>query len=339
MGGISKRYQGSKYLDIEVYIEMVKAAIDADSLPIFTSLQGDLYTEFLEECSHFLRFDILRSTVLPGYEVYFKMLLQNRSYEDALDFFYPTPAPGHTILQRAAWFGEIHIVELMLLKQPLLLNVCGRELIRESPFIEYPIQLAAKANRLGVIKVMVPFLTKSKVDVTISGNSNTALTYAIKNQNLEMVRVLLDAGADITLGGANNPPKDPGDMLRNTSLPIPDELNFPLLQLMKDPNVDILDLFIAKRHKDLLFALERFRIDENLSAYYNPWLVFNQGVTQEAHGSPQLSLYSKRVGTVLGPYWTMYQMIKHAIPMTRPGILPGSDYNISQEFLDFFCIC
>ncbi|KAF3215461.1 hypothetical protein TWF679_003980 [Orbilia oligospora] len=198
-------------------------AIDSDSLEILKSLQSKKYDEFISMFTIATKFKLLHSVAKVGKAQCFKVLMSRHA--GGLTGTHPE---YQSLIQRASEIGEVEIVEMCLQRQSSMR-------LRSQKDHLYPIQIAAKYNHLNVIKAMMPYVDENNVDLVGPHATNTALAYAIKNQNIEMVQILLDAGARPTL-------------LPDVSKPynLDAEGNgYPCYQFAMNPNLDVFDILLA----------------------------------------------------------------------------------------------
>ncbi|KAF3255310.1 hypothetical protein TWF192_002667 [Orbilia oligospora] len=213
----------SKYFSPADYERLVKIAIDSDSLEILKSLQSKKYDEFISMFTIATKFKLLHSVAKVGKAQCFKVLMSRHA--GGLTGTHPE---YQSLIQRASEIGEVEIVEMCLQRQSSMR-------LRSQKDHLYPIQIAAKYNHLNVIKAMMPYVDENNVDLVGPHATNTALAYAIKNQNIEMVQILLDAGARPTL-------------LPDVSKPynLDAEGNgYPCYQFAMNPNLDVFDILLA----------------------------------------------------------------------------------------------
>ncbi|KAK6519478.1 hypothetical protein TWF281_003312 [Arthrobotrys megalospora] len=224
----------SKYFRLEDYESMIRKSISANSLAILAALLGDEYLDFIQSLSIDTQFDLLHSVTEVGKADYFRVLLLR--YEFGLNGKHPERP---SIIQKACEIGEVDIVKMCLRRHSDLR-------LRSQINRLYPIQIAAKFNHLSVVNAILNFTDdKNIVDVVPPYCRDTALTYAVKNQNVEMVDFLLDKGASFWVSNG----QDRQFTLGPTGVE-PEELNTPLLQFSITPNVEIAGLFLAKRKRE-----------------------------------------------------------------------------------------
>ncbi|KAF3181215.1 hypothetical protein TWF225_006762 [Orbilia oligospora] len=223
------QFISSKYLSSTDYKALVEIAISYDSLEILRSLQDNKYNEFIQTFSTEAKFILLHSVARVGKAQYFEVLMSR--YAGGLAGTHPD---YQSLIQRVSEIGEAKMVNMCLPHQSSM-----RLRSKKDPL--YPIQIAAKYNHLNVIKAMKQrlFLDENDVDLVAPRAMNTALAYAIKNGNAEMVRILLDAGANLTLK-----PKS-FDRYSIDS----EENGYPCYQFAMNPNLDVFDILLTYKRR------------------------------------------------------------------------------------------
>ncbi|KAK6501857.1 hypothetical protein TWF481_009678 [Arthrobotrys musiformis] len=248
------KFTASKYFDLKHYEAIVRVAATADSPEILDALQDDLYIEFIRDIPAKNRFEILYLTAQVGRSDFFKALMGQRHYRT-----HETPKTHQSIIQRIAEIGEVEMVKEYIHFQRSLQ-------LRSDIDRLYPIQIAAKHNHLNVIEAMMPVVDEKSVDVTVIGALDTALSYAIKNQNAEMARLLLRAGANLGLR--------PGPGRGKSSHP--DGGYYPCLQFVisqsrfpdAQGSTDMFELLVETRREVLLDALTDPTLGESLLEHH-----------------------------------------------------------------------
>ncbi|KAF3934908.1 hypothetical protein ABW19_dt0205838 [Dactylella cylindrospora] len=189
--GGGPRVSETRYLELPWYEAAVNAAILSGSIEISVALQTPSFGFLHAKQTVDSRYFILQSSV--GRSEIFEMLLNYPRYSQILDY---KPKVGPTILQKAAQDGDLKTLRLCLEKGGVVVS-CSEDPMHQL----YPIQLAAKYNHTECVKCIVPYQKNfSKgVDMRAFGNANTALAYAFRNQNSELVHYLLSHGAIITI--------------------------------------------------------------------------------------------------------------------------------------------
>ncbi|KAF3272465.1 hypothetical protein TWF970_009968 [Orbilia oligospora] len=249
------QFISSKYLSSTDYKALVEIAISYDSLEILKSLQGNKYDEFIQTFSTEAKFKLLHSVAKVGKAQYFKVLMSRHAGGLA-----GTHPEYQSLIQRASEIGEVEIVNICLPRQS-----CMR--LRSQKDHLYPIQIATKYNHLNVIKTMMPYVDQDNVDLVAPRATNTALAYAIKNENAEMVRILLDAGANLTLKPNVGMPFDLNSL--------DNEVNgYPCYQFAMNPNLDVFDILLTYKRRTAF--LETLAAVPSLAIYGEPRDKFNE---------------------------------------------------------------
>ncbi|KAK6358579.1 hypothetical protein TWF730_007905 [Orbilia blumenaviensis] len=236
------RFLPCKYLDHTSYRNMVRKSIEQNSVKILEALHTDEFYDFVSQVPQRDKFEFLYLATEIGKSECFMVLIPHHRFG-----LTASNDNGYSILQRAAIIGDVDIV-----------NVCVRQSSdlssRTTKNMSSPFQLAAIHDHLPVIKAMIPFLhpTKANVDMVAPRGSDTALTYAIKNKNVEMARVLLEAGAEI---GMKKTTTKPLPESQGYDMEIPWDANYPMLQFSATPSVEILDVFLLDWKIDFLESL------------------------------------------------------------------------------------
>ncbi|KAK6517725.1 hypothetical protein TWF506_004907 [Arthrobotrys conoides] len=228
--GIRSRIQfvDSKYFKSTFYEELVRAAASAESLEILESLQGDEYNEFIRTFSIETKFQLLHSVAEVGKAQHFKILMSRHA--GGLNGTNPS---YQSLIQRVSEIGEVEMVKMCLQRESSMR-------LRSQIDHLYPLQIAAKYNHLNVIKAMVPYIDKGNVDLVGPRTPVSALAYAIKNQNAEMVRILLDAGADPALKPNFHKP----------SYTDFEEKGYPCYQFVMNPDMYVFNALLVGQRKD-----------------------------------------------------------------------------------------
>ncbi|KAF3209431.1 hypothetical protein TWF106_011006 [Orbilia oligospora] len=228
------RFHPSKYLGQINYQKIVGKAIEAYAHDILKALHQEEYQVFIRQVSPEDQFRLLElATELPCSEC-FEVLIFH--YRFGLTV---STLSGHSILQRATQLRDKDIVSMCLGRSTDLLSRS-----RTNRF--YPLQIAAINNDLDIIKAMTPFLGgRANIDMTAPHTSDTALTYAIKNLNKEMVRVLLNAGANLDIMPERQLSLAELQLYEEDGLIDPGR-NYPMLQFATTPSGEILDLFLER---------------------------------------------------------------------------------------------
>ncbi|RVD85886.1 uncharacterized protein DFL_004190 [Arthrobotrys flagrans] len=224
------QFHQCKYISQISYQNIVREAIEGNSLKILQALHKQEYRNFITQVSQEDQFKLLEFATELGKHGFLKELIPHYRFG-----LIGSNTSGSSILQRAVEAGEEDIVKACLQRSTDLLSRS-----RANRF--YPLQIAARNNDLGLIKVMAPFLDKKKahVDMTAPYTSDTSLTYAIMNKNTEMVRILLEAGADLSI----KPRKQVfASEFHDLEEVISPDANYPMLQFASTPSLEIFNLF------------------------------------------------------------------------------------------------
>ncbi|KAJ6263396.1 hypothetical protein Dda_1959 [Drechslerella dactyloides] len=250
MQGQRRAYKITKHLGLETYEQMVRNSIGSSCWNIFKTLHQDSYVDFIRALSIESRSSLLHLAVDLERANFFELLMEHHwsaMHHDSGD--------SSTLTQKAVELGNEDLFKICVRKDYQMTS-------RSKSNRLYPVQIAAKLDNLAIMKLMKPFLRNANVDATASGSSDTALTYAIKNHNVEMVQLLIDAGADI-LKESN---KQKLSVQLQAPLFRPEEWNFPLWQFLNDPDPDIVDLLLQDPR--FIPRLTRFYSEPDL--YENP---------------------------------------------------------------------
>ncbi|EGX52000.1 hypothetical protein AOL_s00043g734 [Orbilia oligospora ATCC 24927] len=235
----SGRFQPSKYLGQINYQKIVGKTIEAYAHGILKALHQEEYQIFIRQVSPEDQFRLLELATELGCSECFEELISHYRFGLTVSTLSKS---GQTILQRATELRDKDIVSMCLERSTDLLSRS-----RTNRF--YPLQIAAMNNDLDIIKVMAPFIRggggRVIVDMTAPHTSDTALTYAIKNLNTEIVRVLLNAGASWDMMPERPPSPAELQLYEEDGLIEPGK-NYPMLQFATTPSEEILDLFLER---------------------------------------------------------------------------------------------
>ncbi|KAK6334037.1 hypothetical protein TWF696_002541 [Orbilia brochopaga] len=249
----------TKHLDLATYERIVSGTIASGCLDIFHTLHRDAFAEFTRGLSIESRSKLLHQAVDSEKVEFFSLLMQYHGVAAHYD-------AGHqpSLAQKAILYGNADLFKICVRRDDHLTA-------RSKTNRLYPIQIAAITNNMEIMNLIQPFLNKRNVDATAPGTSNTALTYAIKNHNLEMVQLLIDAGAD-SLIESNKPTLPEGVLTR------PEKWNFPLLQFLDDPDPDIANILLQNPY--LVSRLVKY-MHPDFKLFEDPWTRFVQDAALE----------------------------------------------------------
>ncbi|KAF3915835.1 hypothetical protein ABW21_db0209224 [Orbilia brochopaga] len=248
------RINPSKHFEIPMYGKLIMAAIESDCFGILEALHTPQFSFMALSLPRETKFDILWM-VLERVNIRLFELLRFPHHMGLSC----VPDGKPSLIQRAVEIGDLDLVKLCT-------DDITSMFLRSDVNRLYPIQIAADRGNLEVLKHIVSLMPRDRIDVSAPGSANTALTIAIKKRDPKMVRVLLEAGADLEL--------ESNKLTINTSSR-PDKWKFPMLELIHEPDPDVAEVLLEHDCEAVLSKLQKFR--EDPSSFEDPWQKFLQG--------------------------------------------------------------